>query len=75
MPEVQAELVTEEPKDTRRKKRYRAPKPGTKEAERVARFKEAGINLRIEDVEPGEHRLLFFGMVPEAEPEEEEETK
>jgi hypothetical protein len=67
--------VIEERKEEPGKKRYRAPKPGTKEGVRVARFKEAGIDIRIEDVEPGEHRLLFFGTVPEAEPEEEEETK
>jgi hypothetical protein len=55
------------------KKRYREPLPG-RETELVERFRAAGIELRIEDVEPGESRLLFFGDVPE-EPEEEEETR
>ena len=51
-------------------KKYRDPIPGTKEAERVERFRRAGIELRIEDVEPGESRLMFFGAVPEEEEEE-----
>jgi hypothetical protein len=35
----------------------------------VERFRAAGIELRIEDVEPGEYRLMFFGAVPEEEEE------
>ena len=52
--------MSEERKEESHKK-YRDPIPGTKEAELVERFKEAGIELRIEDVEPGEHRLMFYG--------------
>ena len=50
-----------EKREEENRKKYRVPKPGTKEAKLVERFKEAGIELRIEDVEPGEHRLMFFG--------------
>lgn len=42
------------------KKRYREPRTA-EERERVEEFRRAGINLRIEDVEPGESRLMFFG--------------
>ena len=65
--------VTEEPN----KKKYREPLPG-RETELVERFRAAGIGLRIEDVEPGESRLMFFGpgvadrRQPPAEEEDEE---
>lgn len=38
----------------------------------MERFKAAGIELRIEDVEPREHRLMFFGGDLEVTPEDEE---
>jgi hypothetical protein len=53
--------VPEERKEEIRKKRYRDPIPGSEEEERVEQFRRAGIELLIEDVEPGEHRLMFFG--------------
>jgi len=62
-----------DPKKPNNQKKYRDPIPGTKEAERVEMFRRAGINLRIEDVEPGESRLMFFGSVPDSGAEELEE--
>ena len=41
-------------------RKYREPRT-EEERELVERFRRAGIELRIEDVEPGETRLMFFG--------------
>ena len=46
-------------------KKYRAPEPGTKEAEVYEQFKAAGIDVGIPVTEEGEHRLIFFGALPE----------
>jgi hypothetical protein len=62
-----------DPKKPNNQKKYRDPIPGTKEAERVEMFRRAGINLRIEDTEPREHRLMFFGPVPDSSAGESEE--
>ena len=49
-------------------KRYRPPRDD-EEREWVRKFAEAGMELRFEVAEPGEHRLIFWGTVQE-EPEE-----
>jgi hypothetical protein len=43
-------------------KKYRPPRT-ERERALVERFRAAGITLRIEDIEPGESRLMFFGAV------------
>ena len=47
-------------------KKYRAPKD-QEEREQVKQFAKAGIELRFEDAEPGEYRLIFFGALPKEE--------
>jgi hypothetical protein len=60
--------MTDEPSS---EKKYRPPRTA-REIELVEKFRRAGIELRIEDVRPGEHRLLFFGPVPDHGQGEEE---
>jgi len=45
--------------------RTREPAPGTEAAKLIERWRKAGIEIKMEDANPHEHRLLFFGRVPE----------
>lgn len=47
------------------RRKYREPRPGTKEAETVAMFRERGIECNVLDVGENTHIVTFFGALPE----------
>jgi hypothetical protein len=58
---------------TDKERKTREPEPGTEAARIMEGARRRGLNARYEEPDPSEHRIIFFGAVPEEEPEEDGE--